>query len=585
MGKQLTVVLDPGHIAGYNKGVAPGYAEGNMVWKLAQFLTEYLQKDGVRVINTRPNINTDLDLYARGQVAVNNGAELFISLHSNAIGDQSRWEQAYGVSVYRSEYLPGSIDLGNKLADACVNVMRPVTGVTFSRGVLTRLGGAGDDYYGVIRGAVSGAKNLAAAAAGPVRHAFIIEHGFHTQSAECAFLNNDANLRKLAAAEAEVIKQHFGVNATPNIPSPSPTLTLTGGGEKDIWDYCRRFGISEIGAAAVCGQARAESAYNSCNLQNSFEAKLGFNDASYVAAVDSGSYNNFVRDSAGFGLFQWTFWSRKQGLLEYAKGKGASIGDFDMQMHYFWKEINEKYKGLLPLLKDSKDIVEVANALTQHYEAPGASVSPDPAVKFKCFNDRANFAKEAFNKFAGKPVADQPPQTTPVAPVPVEPEVPATPAAPAEPPVVEVSANGEVIGTIRVIYEGADGLNIHTTPEWGDHNLNTVNGPVKKGTFRVTEKIKVGGSVMFKLFSGAGYITGDETYVTFTPVAPIVTLPTKEIEVGSSVVVLRPITYTGGTFKLWHKTYEVKKLNGDRAVIGVGNAITCAINKNNLQLA
>ena len=206
MAANLTVVLDPGHYAGYNKGVAPGYYEGNMVWKLSQFMKEALERDGVNVIITRPASNKDVALYERGQIAVRNGAAVFISLHSNAIGDTSRWEQAYGVSVYRSNYLPGSVDLGNKLADAIVNVMRPVTGVTFSRGVLTLLGSSGADYYGVIRGAVSGAKNVNAANSGPVKHAFIVEHGFHTQSKECAFLNDDNNLRPLAEAEASVIK-------------------------------------------------------------------------------------------------------------------------------------------------------------------------------------------------------------------------------------------------------------------------------------------------------------------------------------------------------------------------------------------
>jgi hypothetical protein len=39
------------------------------------------------------------------------------------------------------------------------------------------------------------------------------------------------------------------------------------------------------------------------------------NDASYTAAVDNGSYTNFTHDFAGYGLAQWTYWSRKQGLF------------------------------------------------------------------------------------------------------------------------------------------------------------------------------------------------------------------------------------------------------------------------------
>ena len=35
-------------------------------------------------------------------------------------------------------------------------------------------------------------------------------------------------------------------------------------------------------------------------------------DKQYTAAVDNGSYKNFVNDSAGYGLAQWTYSSRKQ---------------------------------------------------------------------------------------------------------------------------------------------------------------------------------------------------------------------------------------------------------------------------------
>ena len=50
---------------------------------------------------------------------------------------------------------------------------------------------------------------------------------------------------------------------------------------------------------------------------------------SFVAynAVDNGSYANFVNDRVGYGLAQWTFWSRKEGLLKFAKQKNKSIGE------------------------------------------------------------------------------------------------------------------------------------------------------------------------------------------------------------------------------------------------------------------
>jgi hypothetical protein len=89
--------------------------------------------------------------------------------------------------------------------------------------------------------------------------------------------------------------------------------------EELIWQFFKSQGFSDAGAAGMMGNLFAESALNPMNLQNSYEKKLGYTDSSYTKAVDNGTYTNFVRDKAGYGLAQWTFWSRKEGLLNYAK--------------------------------------------------------------------------------------------------------------------------------------------------------------------------------------------------------------------------------------------------------------------------
>jgi hypothetical protein len=69
------------------------------------------------------------------------------------------------------------------------------------------------------------------------------------------------------------------------------------------------------------GNLYAESGLKPNNLQNSYEKTLGFTDVTYTEAVDKGTYNNFIHDKAGYGLAQWTWWSRKEALLNYAKQK------------------------------------------------------------------------------------------------------------------------------------------------------------------------------------------------------------------------------------------------------------------------
>ena len=89
--------------------------------------------------------------------------------------------------------------------------------------------------------------------------------------------------------------------------------------EEKIWNYLKAQGLSSAGAAGLMGNLYAESGLIPTNLQNTYEKKLGYSDAAYTAAVDSGAYTNFIRDSAGYGLAQWTYWSRKQALQQYAK--------------------------------------------------------------------------------------------------------------------------------------------------------------------------------------------------------------------------------------------------------------------------
>ncbi len=58
--------------------------------------------------------------------------------------------------------------------------------------------------------------------------------------------------------------------------------------EEKIWNFLTGKGLNSYGAAGLMGNLFAESGLNPQNLQNSYEKKLGFTDATYTAAVDSG---------------------------------------------------------------------------------------------------------------------------------------------------------------------------------------------------------------------------------------------------------------------------------------------------------
>ena len=108
-----------------------------------------------------------------------------------------------------------------------------------------------------------------------------------------------------------------------------------------IWNHCIKSGLNEFGTAGLMGNLWAESGLEPNNLQNSYQDKLGFTDATYTAAVDNGLYSReqFIGDKAGFGLAQWTHSKRKANLYDFAKSSSSSIGDLEMQLCFLMKHL------------------------------------------------------------------------------------------------------------------------------------------------------------------------------------------------------------------------------------------------------
>ena len=209
--KKLLVVIDPGHTGNtYNAGAVKGYYESKAVYDLSLYEKAALEKRGIDVILTRER-NQNPGLYERGQMAVKKGRGyanvVFESNHSNAFNGK-----AYGVTIIRSAHLPSSEKLADRMIDAIVKVMKPSTGITYNRGVTTKTQSNGADWYGVIRGAVSGATTQGKAQNGPVRYDYIVEHGFHDNQKECRFLSKQENLKAIAEAKAAVIADYFGIS-------------------------------------------------------------------------------------------------------------------------------------------------------------------------------------------------------------------------------------------------------------------------------------------------------------------------------------------------------------------------------------
>ena len=183
----------------------------------------------------------------------------------------------------------------------------------------------------------------------------------------------------------------YGPPQEPETPKSGSSASV-GTNEERIWRFLKEKGLNDYAAAGVMGNLYAESGLSPVNLENYYENQLGMTDDAYTAAVDNGSYGNFVHDSAGYGLAQWTYWSRKQGLLELAQSKGVSIGDLDMQLEYLWSEM-QSYHNMMAKLRNATSVQDASNAVLLDFERPA---DQSAAVQFA----RARMGQDYYDEYA-----------------------------------------------------------------------------------------------------------------------------------------------------------------------------------------
>lgn len=163
--------------------------------------------------------------------------------------------------------------------------------------------------------------------------------------------------------------------------------------DKTIWDFLKTQGFNDFGIAGLMGNLDAESGLSPINLQNTGNSKLKFTDTQYTQKVDNGTYINFIKDEYGYGLAQWTYWTRKQNLLNYAKSKNKSIGDLTMQLEFLVKELKENYtNSVYNVLKTATSVQQASDAVLINFERPANAASHK--------SKRASMGLVYFNKYA-----------------------------------------------------------------------------------------------------------------------------------------------------------------------------------------
>lgn len=187
------VFIGVGH-GGSDSGAVKYIIEKEYTLKVAKLVAEYLKARGVEYKLSR-TADVDTDMNSKVKMCNDYKPDLVIDIHFNAGGGK-------GFEVYRYSGGGTSLTLAN-------NINAEVKKIMSSRGVKTRLGSNGKDYFAIIRDTNA--------------PAVLLEGGFVDSKSDADFIK--ANYKKLAEAYAKGILKTLGIE---DKPKALPILETSG---------------------------------------------------------------------------------------------------------------------------------------------------------------------------------------------------------------------------------------------------------------------------------------------------------------------------------------------------------------------
>ena len=187
------VFVGVGH-GGSDPGAIKYIVEKEYTLKVAKLVAEYLKARGVECkLSRTADINTDMN--SKVKMCNDYKPDLVIDMHFNSGGGK-------GFEVYRYSGGGTSLTLAN-------NINAEVKKIMSSRGVKTKLGSDGKDYFAIIRETNA--------------PAVLLEGGFVDSKSDANFIK--ANYKKLAEAYAKGILKTLGIK---DKPKALPVLETSG---------------------------------------------------------------------------------------------------------------------------------------------------------------------------------------------------------------------------------------------------------------------------------------------------------------------------------------------------------------------
>lgn len=148
-----------------------------------------------------------------------------------------------------------------------------------------------------------------------------------------------------------------------------------------IWNYLMEEGFTKEAAAGVMGNLMRESGCDPTLWQ-------------YGSGMSGPMTAPYGNDNVGFGIAQWTYHTRQQELIDWAKKMGKSTDDLTVQLSFMKYEAQEGYNKLWDRVKVIHDISTAVRMWESEYEGSAETGGP--------LQERNKFAQDVYAAYANK---------------------------------------------------------------------------------------------------------------------------------------------------------------------------------------
>ena len=142
-----------------------------------------------------------------------------------------------------------------------------------------------------------------------------------------------------------------------------------------IFERLRKAGCTVTGALSLMGNWKEESNLEPCRLQGDFQPDR-WPSKEYARKVDNALVSDewFYLDGKGWGIPQFTFWTRKKGFLEFCRKRSISIANEEANVDYALQELKteSQYSKLWALLStcEENQLYTAVERVCREFERP-----------------------------------------------------------------------------------------------------------------------------------------------------------------------------------------------------------------------